>query len=312
MFISSTVVRGALKRACQSRLSSAPANAALSVELSAQGARRDASVTDEMDEVEVSFSLSIPGDSVEADNFSQQQADSLSAELGLITAEEYTQDFTSELSTEAGTAETASFGVEPSTNSASAPAVTTETDPLTPSPTPSPTVSPGGVSGTGDPHLQNINGQKFDLMKEGMHVLINVPRKASAEKALLRVQADARRAGGRCSDMYFQVVNVTGSWAEAQQAGGYQYSASRSDEETPKWVAFGKVDLKVVHGRTESGFRYLNVYVKHLKRAGFVVGGLLGEDDHEYATIPPAACHNRVALAGSPMISLDRSLSASH
>merc|ERR1740121_3411587 len=101
----------------------------------------------------------------------------------------------------------------------------------------------GGGSGeaVGDPHLQNVHGERFDLMQEGRHVLINIPRGTGAEQAILRVQADARRLGGQCADLYFQELNVTGSWAEAKQAGGYHYSVSQSDAETPKWVALGKV-----------------------------------------------------------------------
>jgi len=182
--------------------------------------------------------------------------------------------------------------------------------PLTLAPTPAPTsatpaptaATPGaggagaGASAVGDPHLQNVHGERFDLMKAGKHVLINVPRGMSANNALLRVQADARRLGGHCADMYFQEVNVTGSWAEAKQAGGYHYSAKQVDVETPEWVAFGKVGLKVVHGRTDTGLSYLNVYVKHLGRAGFAVGGLLGEDDHDDVITPPADCAKRMAL----------------
>merc|ERR1719316_402540 len=122
----------------------------------------------------------------------------------------------------------------------------------------------GSVAAVGDPHLQNIHGERFDLMQPGKHVLIHIPRGVSAEKALLRVQAHARRLGGQCADMYFQDVNVTGSWAEATRAGGYHYSVSQSDVESPEWVAFGKVGIKVVRGRTDSGLSYLNVYVKHL------------------------------------------------
>ena len=158
-------------------------------------------------------------------------------------------------------------------------------------PAPSPT-----TSATGDPHLQNIHGERFDLMKPGEHVLINIPRGVTAEKSLLRVQAAARQLGGQCADMYFQELNVTGSWAEATQTGGYHYTASRSDVETPSWVAYGKVGLKVVHGHTDSGLSYLNVYVRHLGRAGFAVGGLLGEDDHEDVSVPPSGCVRRVSL----------------
>jgi hypothetical protein len=133
-------------------------------------------------------------------------------------------------------------------------------------------------------------------MKEGKHVLISIPRGESADHTLLRVQADARRLGGQCTDMYFQELNVTGSWAEAKQIGGYHYDASQSAVKTPQWVAFGKVELKVAHGRTDSGLRYLNVYAKHLGQAGFVVGGLLGEDDHEDVSTPGAECMSHMSL----------------
>ena len=158
----------------------------------------------------------------------------------------------------------------------------------------------GGVAATGDPHLQNVHGERFDLMKPGKHVLINIPRGKSSEYVLLRVQADARRLGENCGDMYFQELNVTGSWAEAKQAGGYHYSASQPDDKAPEWLGFGSgfrnVELKVVHGRTGSGLLYLNVYVKHLGGAGFAVGGLLGEDDHKGVMIPPASCAHRTSL----------------
>ncbi|CAK0883617.1 unnamed protein product [Prorocentrum cordatum] len=172
-------------------------------------------------------------------------------------------------------------------------------------PTPQPTFLPaapmaggaaGGVAATGDPHLQNVHGERFDLMQAGKHVLISIPRGVSAEDALLRVQADARRLGGSCSDMYFQELNITGSWAEAKQVGGYHYGVRQSVRTSPQWVAIGRVELKVVHGRTESGILYLNVFVKHLGRSGFAVGGLLGEDDHKDAMTPPASCTKHMPL----------------
>merc|ERR1719291_1176959 len=174
----------------------------------------------------------------------------------------------------------------------------TPAPPPTPAPTDAPTTTttPGGALAVGDPHLQNLRGERFDLMKTGKHVLINIPRGMSAETCLLRVQADAVRMGGHCADMYFQDVNVTGSWAEAKQAGGLHYSVSQQDVKTPGWTAFGKVELKVVHGHTHGGLLYLNLYVKHLSRAGHAVGGLLGEDDHEEVSTPAASCAHHVAL----------------
>jgi len=87
-----------------------------------------------------------------------------------------------------------------------------------------------------------------------------------------------------------------------QRRGGPVRGGSTSCSSRPGlyWLAFGpwfrKVELKVIHGRTDSGLRYLNVYVKHLGQAGFAVGGLLGEDDHTDVMIPPASCTHRTSL----------------
>jgi len=167
-------------------------------------------------------------------------------------------------------------------------------------PTPVPVIigaNMGVVAGTGDPHLQNILGERFDLMQAGKHVLVQIPRGARTEGTLLRVEAEAQRLGELCADMYFQEVNLTGKWAEAKQAGGLRYRAADAVTEESKWVQFGRVDLKVAHGRTLEGIRYLNIYVKHLSRAGFSVGGLLGEDDHSKEAITPENCkHRRMSL----------------
>jgi len=160
----------------------------------------------------------------------------------------------------------------------------------------SPQAQSDGANATGDPHLQNVRGERFDVMEEGSHVLITIPRGMSAENALLRVMAGARRQGGHCADIYFQQINITGSWAEAKHVGGYHYSVSHGFTKTTQWATFGKVDLKVVHGRTESGIRYLNLYAKHLGRAGFDVGGLLGVDDHSDVNTLPAACSKYMSM----------------
>mmetsp|Transcript_111667 Transcript_111667/g.303111 ORF Transcript_111667/g.303111 Transcript_111667/m.303111 type:complete len:238 (+) Transcript_111667:2-715(+) len=154
---------------------------------------------------------------------------------------------------------------------------------------------PASASAVGDPHLQNIYGQRFDLMKTGRHVLINVP-KGNVENTLLRVDADAERLGGQCADIYFQELNVTGAWAEAKRPGGFRFHAQGGGGERPQWLSLGNVQLKVAHGRTPEGTGFLNFYVKNLVRAGFPVGGLLGEDEHGAEQIPPEDCHRRIDL----------------
>jgi len=181
----------------------------------------------------------------------------------------------------------------------------------TPHPTPYPTdppAAPGmvgamagapapsiGVFATGDPHLQNVHGEKFDLLQPGKHLLIQIPRKRP-ENTLLRVDAEAAMMGGQCSDMYFQVLNITGKWAEGKRTGGFRYHAQDVDRKPPHWVHFGTVLLKVAHGCTHGGINYLNFYVRDLVRAGFEVGGLLGDGDHTEAAVPLEECVHRMAL----------------
>lgn len=184
-----------------------------------------------------------------------------------------------------------------------------------PTPVPSPQSAPAPAPGTaiaapglapalpetfasakGDPHLQNIHGERFDLLRPGKYVLIHIPRRAPISSTMLHVEGDVQRAGLEC-EMYFQELNITGRWASLRRDGGFKFCASRPRREAEsKWLHLGKVGIKIVHGRTGKGTRYLNFYVKHLATTGFVVGGLLGEDDHTTETKRPSSCNHRIAL----------------
>jgi len=152
----------------------------------------------------------------------------------------------------------------------------------------------GDASATGDPHLKNVDGQKFDLMQPGKHLLVQIPR--LSEKAMLRVDAEAQRFGGKCADLYFQELNITGSLVEAKQVGGFHYHAQDVESQPPLWERFGNAQLKVAHGRTQEGTRYLNLYVRDLQRTRYPIGGLLGDDDHTEAATPPEGCGHRLSL----------------
>jgi len=158
----------------------------------------------------------------------------------------------------------------------------------------------GAAAAIGDPHLQNIHGERFDLMRPGKHVLIHIPRGGSVENTMFRVDAEASRLGDECTDMYFQEINITGQWVEARLAGGLRFEAQGGVDESPSWLQFGKVQVKVAHGRTRQGIQYLNFYVKHLGHVGFAVGGLLGEDDHGEAAMPSKECVHRMSLFSLP------------
>jgi hypothetical protein len=183
--------------------------------------------------------------------------------------------------------------------------------PPTAAPTAYPTAAPTAVStasssspsasAKGDPHLQNINGQRFDLMRPGWHVLLHIPKGVDAQHALLRVDAEVQRLGPQCGDMYFEHMNITGTWVGAQHHGILHFHAGEvGGEEEPTWMAFGAVQLKVVHVHWQ-GIHYLNLMAKHLGRTGFMVGGLLGEDDHTYEATPDHDCVPTLNLHGTTM-----------
>jgi len=165
---------------------------------------------------------------------------------------------------------------------------------------PTPATPTPPVSATGDPHLQNVHGERFDLMKPGKHILINAPRGERADTALLRVAAEAHLLGKGCAGMYFQNVTVTGAWAEATHAGGYTFVSGSAADAAPQWLSFGPVGLKVARGHTDTGIQYLNVYVRGLGRAGHPVGSLLGEDDHAEEATPQVECMRKVQLQAIP------------
>jgi hypothetical protein len=153
--------------------------------------------------------------------------------------------------------------------------------------------------GTGDPHMQNIHGERFDLMQSGKHTLIRIPRGSRDGQTLLHVEAQAQRLGGLCAEMYFTEINITGAWANAEQKNGYAFRADGpGGKAESKWLDLGGVQVKVARGHTQQGIQYLNFYVKHLTRVGFIVGGLLGEDAHDQASTPSDDCARRMALLG--------------
>jgi len=287
-------VRGAFERAGKSRVSAFPSSSVVSVQLSvapvASGDRRGASVSDDMDEIEVTYSVEVPGGD-DADSVDQQQIDSLSANLAPVTAEDYTQDFESEMS---GVAGAASFGVEPVANSAAAPTATAEQDPLTPAPTPSPTS--GVVSATGDPHLVNIHGQRFDLMQPGLHTLVHIPRRAEAARTFLDIRAAVQRVGASCADMYIMSINVTGVWASAPKHPAGIFFSVKKSEQNLGWQNLGQVKLKVVQGHTKTGIAYLNFLIQGLSKVEYSIGGLLGVDDHTDASKVDPHCRTLMAI----------------
>lgn len=68
-------------------------------------------------------------------------------------------------------------------------------------------------SATGDPHLINMHGDKFDI-HDGLHRFVHYPRDAPEEEALLKVDAHAVEMGqsSDCYDVYLQSIRLSGTW----------------------------------------------------------------------------------------------------
>jgi len=165
----------------------------------------------------------------------------------------------------------------------------------TTAPTLAPTAAAGSASATGDPHLVNTLGERFDILQPGVHALLAIPRSSEPKRSLLYVEATVVRVGGNCADMYFQTLNMTGQWVAAHsQQGVVHYSAHKVDDQP--WRQYGQVDIKVTWGHTSEGVKYINFLVRNLKRTNYSIGGLLGEDDHSLAATPSAACMHKMAI----------------
>ncbi|CAK0792669.1 unnamed protein product [Prorocentrum cordatum] len=152
------------------------------------------------------------------------------------------------------------------------------------------------VGGHGDPHLVNMHGERFDIMRPGRYSLLHIPLKADKKDVLLSARADVLRIGTACGDMYFTSINITGQWARGHKNTSFIAGAA-PPRTTTGWVRYGhRVSLKVVHGLTGSGTRYLNIFAKDVHRAGHKVGGLLGADDHTKASTEETGCQKLMAL----------------
>jgi hypothetical protein len=153
------------------------------------------------------------------------------------------------------------------------------------------------AAAVGDPHMANMRGERFDIMQAGAHVLVRIPRGAVAETSLLAAEAYAERSGLACTELYFKALNLTGKWADELNRGGFQFFANAPNTHSRAgWLHIKHVDVKVRWGRTGEGVEYLNLFFRHLGRAGFPVGGLLGEDDHSHAATPTPHCARTMSL----------------
>jgi len=71
--------------------------------------------------------------------------------------------------------------------------------------------SSGGIL-YGDPHLENLRGQRFDI-HDGLHRLVHLPRGSSESDALLKIDAEAAVMGrDTCYSVFVREAKLSGKW----------------------------------------------------------------------------------------------------
>jgi hypothetical protein len=196
----------------------------------------------------------------------------------------------------------------------------------TPPPTPGPTPSPTDVSGGhGDPHMVNVNGERFNLWRLGAVELLRIPRN-SHNHPQIRFTANVSsehgaQADSRCSARYMTSMRFSGSWFGNQEvyirlvAGEmHVHVGKRSLSQLEKvqieknlivsrpseslvTVLAGDATINVMHD--DAVFKphfYLNADVRNLGSLGLKIGGVLGLDDHTAVAQKPASCEQFIAV----------------
>merc|ERR1719463_887440 len=119
--------------------------------------------------------------------------------------------------------------------------------PPTAAPTPAPPTSTSGLgdggSLSGDPHLKNVAGHRFELRKAGTHLLLNVPQGASVDRSLLRIEGQVASAATGCSSMFLKNLVVGGQWLGSTPT--LKFSASSGTAGAPGLVVGNSSALTV-------------------------------------------------------------------
>jgi hypothetical protein len=97
-----------------------------------------------------------------------------------------------------------------------------------------PTGPPTGV--TGDPHVTNVEGQRFDLVRVGVHELLRLPRRSGSSpghgtgsEALLEVLGTVE-SEQKCQEPFVKQLDLRGLWL--QQSGPLVLRASDLSEDS--------------------------------------------------------------------------------
>eukprot|EP00406_Dinophysis_acuminata_P079503 CAMPEP_0179255284 /NCGR_PEP_ID=MMETSP0797-20121207/23670_1 /TAXON_ID=47934 /ORGANISM="Dinophysis acuminata, Strain DAEP01" /LENGTH=354 /DNA_ID=CAMNT_0020963179 /DNA_START=77 /DNA_END=1141 /DNA_ORIENTATION=+ len=202
------------------------------------------------------------------------------------------------------------------------------------------TIQSGSV--VGDPHVENMGNERFEIRAAGLHKLVQIPRlyQSNDEPLLLRVDANLTHLiEENCNGTFITNISIWGNWTG--EFGLMHISSGSNAPHTPLLVntqgprdyferfhsskvtyADHRVSLvlgntafniaKHYEGRYGKQKGYLNFRVTGLRKY-FDVGGLLGYDSHADAEVPPPECVAKPApkaagASGTSLVGLGRSM----
>merc|ERR1712032_75938 len=150
------------------------------------------------------------------------------------------------------------------------------------------------ASVVGDPHVQNLQGEKFDIMVTGRVSLVEYPRRAVNHK--VRVNAFVARVG-RCEQTFIEQIDIMGSWVSssndvsrisiaARPGNNHSFVIRQDDSEwnpanSPAVFRFPENFRIDVELNRHHEWSFLEIRANGLRSLQEEVGGVLGLDSHD-------------------------------
>jgi hypothetical protein len=139
-----------------------------------------------------------------------------------------------------------------------------------------PTGAPTGV--TGDPHVTNVEGQRFDLVRVGVHELLRLPRRSGSRpghgarsEALLEVLGTVE-SERKCEEPFVKQLDLRGLWL--QQSGPLVLRAGDLSEDSGDTIMLQvngshvSKDELIRDARLQGLLKVEEPEAKHVKRHG--------------------------------------------
>lgn len=145
----------------------------------------------------------------------------------------------------------------------------------------------------GDPHVLNMQGEKFDILHAGEYSILQVPRDANADNTFLSVLASIERANKKwCESMFIDKVTITGKWLGMQKRLAIAAGKLGSREPLAFQLGYEKRAWRTYESSTRDGqYKYefeTGGDMPHLYLAATTVdAGAKGERNAFKATIGP-------------------------